>query len=159
MDSIDDLDLKTFITTALTEVFDTMLSMEVEPFDTDLQELTNGKMFVGSVSFAGKVMGNVRIYLKDTFAHIIAAAMLDMETEEVEEEEVFDVIGELSNMIGGDLKSRLCDSGMTCELSIPSVMSGSDFKIESMGWLRHEYFAFRQQKNTMLVEVFMKISD
>jgi hypothetical protein len=59
-------------------------------------------------------------------------------------------------MIGGDLKSRFNDAGFPCELSIPSITSGNDFKIEAMGWTKHERFAFRHQEHTALVQVFIR---
>ena len=66
------------------------------------------------------------------------------------------IIGELCNMICGDLKSRLCDEGFNCELSIPSITTGKEFKIESRGWDRSEQFGFRSNDNTALVAVYMK---
>ena len=87
----------------------------------------------------------------------MTAAMLGMETDEIEgDEEVHDVIGELCNMICGDLKSRLCDAGLSCELSIPSITCGKGFTIESRGWDRSEQFSFRSDNHTALVAVYMK---
>ncbi len=156
MNEINSLDLKGFAINAVNSVFDMMLSMEVEISDADSQVVMNGNRIVGSVGFAGDVMGNIRIHVGDDFARVMTAAMLGTESEEVDGEEVSDVIGELSNMIGGDLKSRLCDSGFPCQLSIPSVTSGSDFKIESRGWIKHECFTFCHQQHTAMVEVFIK---
>ena len=157
MSQIDTLDLETFISNALNEVFNTMLSMEVEPLDKGSKVSMNGKRIVGSVSFVGDVMGSIKIHVDDTFARLMTAAMLGIELEEVKaEEDIHDAIGEFSNMIGGDLKSRLCDSGLPCELSIPTITSGSDFKIEPMGWTRHERFAFCYRDHIALVEVFIK---
>ena len=156
MKEINSLNLKELVINAVNNVFDMMLDMQVEISDADSQEIVHGNKIVGSVSFAGDLMGSVSIHVSDTFARIMAAAMLGMEVEEIEGEEVNDVIGELSNMIGGDLKSRFCDLGFPCQLSIPSVTSGSDFKIESRDWMQREYFAFCHQEHTALVDVFIK---
>lgn len=156
MKKINSLNLKGLAINALNNVFDMMLDMTVEISDADSQEIINGNKIVGSVSFAGDLMGNVSIHVGDTFARIMAAAMLGMEVEEIEGEEVDDVLGELSNMIGGDLKSRFCDIGFSCQLSIPSVTSGSDFKIKSRDWMQRECFAFCYQQHTALVDVFIK---
>ncbi len=156
MKEINSLDLKGLVVNAVNNVFDMMLSLEVEISDADSQAVVDGNKIVGSVSFAGDVMGSISIQVGDTFARLMTAAMLGMESEEVDGEEVNDVIGELSNMIGGDLKSRFCDSGFPCQLSIPSITSGSDFKIESRDWMKHECFAFCHQQHTALVEVFIK---
>ena len=122
MNEINALDLKAFATNATCGVFDTMLSMAVEFFDEETHEIIDGGKIVGSVSFAGDVMGIVSIHVGNTFARVMTATMLGMDLEEVEDqEEVDDVIGEVSNMIGGDLKSRFCDSGLPCRLSIPPL--------------------------------------
>jgi chemotaxis protein CheX len=91
------------------------------------------------------------------FGRLLTADLLGMDVDEIEsDEEVNDVIGELSNMIGGDIKSRLCDCGLPCELSIPSITYGSDFKIDIRDWVRHEKLAFKHQEHTAFVEVYIK---
>ena len=148
-------DLPTFLRGVTREVFDTMLSMELN--EQDAASLTDGNRIVGSVSLAGSVSGTVNIHVSDTFAAQITANMLGMELDEIEsDEEVHDVIGELSNMIGGDLKSRLCDAGFVCELSIPSITSGRDFNIESKGWAVKESVCFQYQDHIALIEAFIK---
>ena len=97
-----------------------MLSMKMEGMAANQSESLNGDYIVGTVSFAGVVMGNLNLHVDHKFARLMTAAMLGMEIEEIDgDEEIRDVIEEVCNMIGGDLKSRLCDSNLTCELSIP----------------------------------------
>jgi chemotaxis protein CheX len=157
MATINTLDLKTFISNATKNVFTTMLSMDVEPVIVNIQPSEAGKYVVGSVCFAGTLMGSINIRVNDDFARRMTAAMLGMEVDEIEgDEEVHDVIGELCNMIGGNLKSRLCDTGFPCQLSIPCITYGNSFMIQSKDWARKELLAFRYQKHTALVEVYMK---
>ena len=161
MTEINALDLKTFVMNSVNDVFGTMLSMRVENVEAQLQEVAEeGNHIVGSVGFAGLVMGNVNVFVGNDFARRMTAAMLGMEEDEIEsDEEVHDVVGELCNMIGGNLKSKLCDAGMACNLSIPSITSGNNFKIESKGWDRNETFGFRNGGHTALVEVYMKLAN
>jgi chemotaxis protein CheX len=157
MQEINTLDLKEFLINATSNVFDMMLCMEAEFIDLDIQSPAGDSRIVGSVSFAGKVMGNINIDVNDDFARVMAAAILDVELDEIEgEEEIYDVIGEVSNMIGGDIKSRLCDAGYLCELSIPSITSGHNYRIESKHWVRHESADFRCRPHTGRVEVYIK---
>jgi len=145
------------ISNVVANVFDTMLSMEVESIEYQPAKINHGNRVVGSVSFAGAVLGNLNLHVDEEFACLMTAAMLGMEIDEVEgDEEVHDVIGELCNMICGDLKSKLCDAGLTCELSIPSITSGNGFKIESRGWERSEHYGFRSQDHSALVAVYIK---
>ena len=157
MNEINVLDLKDFIVQAMSEVFSTMLSMEIECVGDEQAEKLNGNRIVGSVSFAGKASGNISIHVSKEFAQKMTAEMLGMDDDEVEDdEEIHDVIGETSNMVGGNLKSRLCDVGLSCELSIPTITSGIGFKIDSMNWMRHEKIIFQNHEHIVLVEVFMK---
>jgi len=159
MHEINTLDLKEFLADAISNVFDMMLSMEAEFVDADVPAPAGDSRIIGSVSFAGKVMGNINFQVNDAFARIMTAAMLDMELGEIEgQEEIHDVIGEVSNMIGGDLKSRLCDAGYLCELTIPSITSGNNLKTESKNWVRHESLTFGCRSHTGRVEVYLKPS-
>jgi CheY-specific phosphatase CheX len=100
------------------ELFDSMLSMEVERLTQVPESALEGAKIVGTVSFAGDVDGIFNIHVRDDFAIIMSAAMLDVEPGEVgREEEVHDVIHEISNMIGGNLKSKFADAGLACALS------------------------------------------
>jgi chemotaxis protein CheX len=158
MSGIHSVDLKSFVTNSVKSVFETMLSMRLEPEDPpNRQSVTTGKHVVGTVGFAGAVMGNVTIFVSRDFARAMTAAMLGMEAEDISgDEEVNDVIGEVCNMVGGDLKSRLCDAGFSCSLSIPSITFGDSFRVESKGWDRHEQFGFRNSHHSALLEVYIK---
>jgi len=157
MGKVDMLDLKASVSFAVSEVFEMMLSLDVVVNGADPKTNVDGNRIVGTVSFAGDVTGSISIHVSEPFARLIAAAMLGMEIEEVQShEEVHDVIGEMSNMVGGALKSRFSDSGLPCRLSIPTITSGSDFRIESRDWDRYERFAFVHKAHTGVVEVYLK---
>jgi len=157
MDAIQDLDISTCVANTVRQVFATMLSMEVEIFSESPPPIPSGLRYVGSVAFAGDVSGSINLQMNDAFAHLVTADMLGIEPGEIEgSEEVEDVIGELSNMIGGDLKSRFCDIDLPCELSIPSITSGRDFRIEQVGSLRRELVGFGYQEHIAQVDVYIK---
>jgi len=157
MNQLNTLDLKSSVSNAVTGVFAAMLDMAVTFIDEAPSSSPDDMQIVGSVSFAGKAMGSINLRFGGSFARQISAAMLDMDEDEIEgDEEVHDVVGELSNMIGGDLKSRLCDAGLTCELSIPTITSGKEFQVQPKGWTRHERFVFNYQTQTGVVDVYLK---
>ncbi len=154
MDKIDAMDLKTIVTNAITEVFDTMLSMEVEAVDSDQQTGIDGNQVSGLIDIKGEIQGSINILTGDTFAGLMAASMLGMEPEEIEgEEEVNDVISEVLNIVGGNLKTALGNSGISCELSTPSISTGTGLEIESKDDQRLEKFAFHHQQHPIIVEI------
>ena len=102
----------------------------------------------------------VSIHVGDKFSRQLAAEMLGMEIEELEgDEEVKDMMGELGNIIGGNLKSAFNDAGLACALSTPSFTTGTDFRIESFNMEKYERFAFRSDDNIVFVELGVKISE
>jgi flagellar motor switch protein FliN len=157
---VEDFDIKTPINDQTIEVFDMMLSMELEASEDDLKSSLDGDRLVGAVSFVGSLMGNFSIHVSREFSHQMTAAMLGIELEEVEgENDVKDVISELCNIVGGNLKSKFCDSGMTCELSTPTLTTGSNFKIEAKDMVRYDRFSFLHGDIPVVVEVVLKVAD
>lgn len=151
------LDLPGFIVNAASEVFDTMLSMALETMESVPDEPADDYRYVGSVSFTGDIAGNIRFGLSGAFAALITAEMMGMEPGEIADPaDVADVIGEVSNMIGGDLKSRLCDAGWNCTLSIPSVTMGNDFTIRTKNFDVRETCVFRHGEHVATVEINVK---
>jgi CheY-specific phosphatase CheX len=84
----------------------------------------------GAVSLAGALTGVVYINLSDSFAEQAAQQVLG-ETASLPAAEVNDVVGELTNMISGNIKSKVSDLGYPCRLSIPSVMRGAPVLIDT----------------------------
>lgn len=160
MDGIKEFDIKTPIENSVIDLFNTMLSMEVETSDDNSQQSLDGQKISGSLSLAGKLMGGLNIQVSENFARLMTAAMLGMEIEEIEgQEEINDVILEACNIIGGNLKSSLNDTGLPCVISTPSITSGNDFQIETLNMERYERFVFTHQENDIIVEVCMKNAD
>jgi len=160
IEKINALDIKARVSGAVIDVFDTMFSVQLEPTDKIPSESLEDIRNVGSVSFAGDATGMVSIHVGDNFTRELAAEMLRMEVEELEgDKEIRDMMGEVGNIVGGNLKSAFTDAGLTCALSTPSFTTGTDFKIESLNMERYERFAFRSGENIVFVEMGVKISE
>jgi flagellar motor switch protein FliN len=154
------IDVKAKITNSVTDIFETMLAMEVKPVETVSKKSVEGLRNVGSVNFAGDIAGIINFQVSDEFARLMTASMLGMEIEELEgQEEINDFIAEISNIIGGNLKSSYLDIGIICELSTPSITKGNDFIIESFDMTTYERLAFKSNEHDIFVEVGIKTSD
>jgi len=160
VEKISGLNLEAIVSESVIDVFDTMLSAKLEITDKIPPDSLEAIRNVGSVSFAGDATGMVSIHVGDNFSRELAADMLGMEIKELEgDEEIRDMLGELSNIVGGNLKSTFTDSGLVCALSTPSFTTGTDFKIESLNMEKYERFAFRCDDNIVFVEMGIKISE
>ena len=72
-----------------------------------------------SVSITGSWHGHIVYASSTTAAKMAAAAFLAMEADEVSQEDLSDVLGELANIVGGNVKAMLPPG---CFLSLPQVV-------------------------------------
>ena len=160
MADIKKFDIATTVTDSLIDVFDKMLSMELQLSEDESQAIADDERIVGSVGVAGRVMGCINIEVSSEFSHIMTAAMLDIKPGDVEgKDDVKDVIRDICNIVGGNLKSAFCDVGLVCELSPPCFTIGDNFKIESLNTARHERFVFSYEKHIVIVEVGIRVGE
>ena len=151
-------DLEEIINLAITDVFRTMLGSEVEPRPTDAGWLNGESHVAGCVGFIGSLTGVVYIYLTESFSRTITASMVEMDPDDIESDEmVNDAMGEISNMVVGQLKARLCDRGIDCVLTIPSIVRGSHFSIETIKNTERRIMCFETKDgHKLLVETLLK---
>ena len=160
VEKVNALHCKARVSEAVIDVFDNMLSVRLEPTDKIPADRLDGHRNVGSVGFAGDAIGMVSIHVGDNFSRDLAADMLGKQVEELEGDDVIkDMMGELSNKVGGNLKSAFTDAGLSCALSTPSFTTGTDFEIESLNMDNYERLAFRSAGNFVFVEMGVKISE
>ena len=140
-------------------VFDTMLSMTLTPA-SDPVPPHPAERVTGTIGFGGEtVTGSLYLHLSAEFARQVTTAMLGMTPEEVPgHQEVNDVVGELSNMVAGHLKSALCDAGATCAVSAPGIIRGTAFEIETLPDVTQELIAFDCQHQRVVVELHIKFN-
>lgn len=141
----------------LVDVFETMLSMKAVAQPGGSVPLFDERV-TGCVAFAGEhINGAVYLHLGTPHATQIAAAMLGLEPAELGDAEVNDVVGEVTNMLTGGLKSWLCDSGAECAVSTPAIIRGSAFVIEAVPGVEREWLVFAYDQNRIVVEIHVRI--
>ena len=119
---------------ATKSVFSMMLDLPVE-IGESYSEPSGSVDFDGVisiVSLAGPWIGAGRISCGVSLACRIASAMLMTEFDSATSE-VLDAMGELANMIVGNTKTALEESVGPMVLSIPTVISGSNYRAWSGG--------------------------
>jgi chemotaxis protein CheX len=81
-----------------------------------------GDLTVGRVAVTGDWQGCVLLACPTQLARTAASAMFDLPAERLTDDEVADALGELTNMIGGNIKSLLPGPS---RLSMPAVTVGA----------------------------------
>ena len=154
MSDLENFDIRSHIIDAIVDVFNTMMSMEVELFDSEPPDTTDTGRMVATVNFVGNVVGLINIQVDAALSGLMMAGKLNIEPAEVEGHgEIKRLLAEISNIVGGNLKSALNDAGHRCAISTPSLTHGTDFTIKSLAMEGVERFIFTHQENYIFVEV------
>ncbi len=134
-----------------------MLSMEASPQPADAPKPVFDAQVAGAVGFTGKLDGVVYLFTPVSFARLITGRLLGLSDNEIDGDDmVNDAIGELTNMVVGHVKSRMCDRGAACVMTIPSVVRGSHFSITPVSPTDSRTLHFVCQDQHLLVQVLVK---
>jgi chemotaxis protein CheX len=129
-------------------VFATMMDLEVSACDATWS--STGDRITSLVSLMGDWNGAVLIECNPQQACYFAGRILAMDTPEVVDDDVRDVMGELANMVGGNMKSGM-STGV--RLSMPSVMYGRDYDVRVCGSEVKERIGFQCEAGNFWVTV------
>ncbi len=163
--------LDKMIVEAVEKFFDTMLSEHTELIDAFAFPPAEGDpkrnsplpstepMVVGMVGFIGSINGVIYLYLTDSMSKDVTCQFLGMEPDELvdgDHETVNDALGEMANMVAGTFKNILCDEGYNCRLTIPSILRGSKFSIETTSSVMRRIFRFKAMQREFVADLLMK---
>ncbi len=109
-------------------IFDTMLGIELQPAKEEWRPARD--RLTGAVYLAGAWRGAVLLECDHGQACHFASRLMTLPVPEEVNDDVRDTMGELANMLGGNLKSVL-PHGVV--LSMPSVVEGSDYSLRLCG--------------------------
>jgi CheY-specific phosphatase CheX len=107
---------------AVMETFETMVGMNLEVADPSTIGPTEHSYLTGTVRFTGQNNGQVTLAFSPHLSLVIATTLLggDMD-EEHAPETINDTIGELVNIVTGNLQSKLCDADLQSDVGLPVV--------------------------------------
>jgi len=124
------------LTQIVASVFESMMNLNVSlserSWDCAPDHLTS------FVQLTGEWEGAVLFECSQSQACQFAGRILSMEPPAKVDDDVRDMLGELANMIGGNLKSEMATG---VHLSMPTVMDGSDYGLHLCGSKVHKRLA------------------
>lgn len=107
----------------------------------------------GVVQIAGGWEGTVLLVCTGELAKKAAAAMLAMSVEELGAEEIRDALGEMVNMIAGNIKALVPKAS---HLSLPTVVEGRDYELTVPGSTLLSRLSFLCDGHNMQVRVLQR---
>lgn len=138
----------------LTEsIWETMLGLAVARCEVE-ETATNGDpSMTGCVQITGAWEGAVTLDCSLDFARRAAEIMFDLEPQAADFEEIKDALGELANMLGGNLKSLLPGPA---HLSLPAITEGSDYSVTVQGSELVTQTTFKSEGHAVKVALLKK---
>jgi chemotaxis protein CheX len=150
------VDLQKSITDATTEIFETMIMLDISAGDPLKEKINNFKCSVsGVIGLAGSCKGILAIHLPDKVAMAITGSFLGMDVTEVDDD-VTDAIGELANMVAGNIKMILDEAGNNVTVSIPSCVHGDEYTMDTVSDSERVVIPFDIESGQFLVELQIK---
>jgi len=147
-------DLQLYIDDTVISVFDTMLAMELHPSDRGAHFKPNETQVIGMVGLAGGVTAVVCLRVTLTFAGRLTEGMMGIEPDDIVDGDINDVIGELTNICAGKLKSCFRNPGQSCSLSLPTLVRGHSIDLESMSGTERHSYTFYHGDEPVVVEFY-----
>jgi chemotaxis protein CheX len=151
-----------FTQKAVMAVYQTMLSLKVDPIEhAEGASMPAGplKGMVGCVSFAGKITGAIYMNYTEPLTLALTERLIGVRPKDWNEPEVGDLIGEIANMVSGDMKRRTAELGYNGLLAPPLIMQGESIVVEPKDAtiLAFNRFAIRELKEELYVRVFARL--
>lgn len=92
------------------------------------EDMANGDVS-GVIGLMGEVSGTLSVSFTEKCILAIVSSMLGQEMKELNEE-IKDAVGEISNMISGQARQALDETGRVLKAAIPSVIMGKNHSIK-----------------------------
>ncbi len=147
------MDVGKAIVEATREVFSTMLMVELDagtPIEGKGGDVDSN---ITSMLGLGKdIRGMLAVHCPAGVAKDITGTFLGMEVEEIDED-VKDAIGEIANMVAGNLKIAFAEVGKDIELAIPTSIVGSSFRTSGMFGAQRFAVPFTMDGAVFLIEL------
>jgi chemotaxis protein CheX len=124
------VDISEKIIESAKEIFSSMVMMEISVSgDNMTKSVTLIESISGVIGLAGTHKGVLAIHIPNKVAMAITSSFLGMDVDEMNED-VEDAVGELANMLGGNVKSILSENGRDINLSLPSTITGQQYDFQ-----------------------------
>lgn len=118
---------------AAREVFQIMMGSKLERADsTPVHAVME---FTAMVGLAGSLCGVLSLRCGSDTATLMVKRMLGDGAEDLEQQR-WDALGEICNMIAGNFKDKLTGIGYRCLLSVPTVITGDNYRIHPLAGSR-----------------------
>lgn len=131
-------------------VWSTQLGLEIADVPIS-SEPPRAPTITAAIHIDGDFRGGIRFCSSQTIARRAGAVMFNVAEDHVTEDDERDVVGELTNVIAGNIKALMRGSN---SISLPTIVEGSDYKVSAIDIKSTKNFVFVLDGEFMTVTVF-----
>ena len=140
------------------DVFSTMLMVELEcDFDGDSSKCDIQSNLTSMIGLGGGIRGMLAVHCPAVVAKAITSSFLGMDVEELDED-VKDAIGEIANMVAGNLKISYATADIQIELAIPTSIVGESFTISGIADAERVVLPLTMPEGTFWIELLYVVN-
>lgn len=131
------------------DAWQTLLGLD--PHVAPPHQPTDEVVHCATVHITGDTQWTIRIDCSDVHVRDIAAAMFGTAPDEATDEDISDSLGEMANVVAGNVKALLDGSA---RLSLPTVARGRSFEVTLPGMTETDRLHFVCEDSELSVAVF-----
>lgn len=136
---------------ALQTTLQNACSWDWVPFRT-VEYSTDGDVMVGVLPLVGDLPCQLRLVFRPQMAEQLSRSFFGFEIP-ADSEDMLDMIGEISNVVAGEVVARLAARGASESISLPAVFRGDDFEFPGADGHEETWAAFRTPDGEFLCGV------
>lgn len=141
------------------DVFSTMLMVDLESdYDGDAAKSKIQSNLTSMIGLGGGIRGMLAVHCPAVVAKAITGSFLGMDVEELDED-VKDAIGEIANMVAGNLKISYASIDIQIELAIPTSIVGDSFTISGMAGANRVILPLTMEEGTFWIELLYVLNN
>ncbi len=132
-------------------IFGTILGGEITCIE-NAEEEASGHGVVGIISLMGDVSCLLMLVLPEKSAKAMALKFTGFEVD-YNSADMGDVVGELANVLAGDLVGRLSEKGIKVQMSLPTIMRGENVEPLVPSAMSSRVLGFKSTEGLLLLKV------
>jgi chemotaxis protein CheX len=140
------------VRTVVRTIWSTQLGLEVQDcpeVETETDDAVSPTM-TASIQISGDSHGDVRLRCSRELVRKAAGIMFELPEDRLSIADERDVIGELTNVIAGNIKALIPGSN---SISLPTIVEGSDYTVSSVDVASIEEHAFSHEGEVFVVTI------
>jgi chemotaxis protein CheX len=130
-------------------VWSTQLGLEILDAEDAVQPSSSPTM-TAAIHISGDYHGGIRLECSRTIVRSAASIMFDLPADQLVDDDERDVIGELANVVAGNIKALIPG---TNSISLPTIVEGSDYRVSTLDVRSSADYSFTLDGESMTVTV------